>query len=184
MQTAKQSCELLLKVRPQVHAHLALRLTFHRSSTLFSTTANWKHQVGKLGAQEDLILTYSSCKIGTQRFYGRSKSLTEPKFNSFNLFFLEYYCCRWHCPALDFNWKIFRTAWSYSCQWQRKNWTYHSISSLMFRLVWTQLYTPSNECWLVIGVYADYARIRQGVWHAVKLVPWLMTAFSVDESYR
>ena len=60
VQTAKQSCELLLKVQPQVYAHLAIRLTFHRSSTLFSTTANWKRQVGKLGVQKgsnsDLIL--------------------------------------------------------------------------------------------------------------------------------
>ena len=52
VQTAKQSCELLLKVQPQVYSHLAIRLTSHRSSTLFSTTANWKHQVSKLGNQE------------------------------------------------------------------------------------------------------------------------------------
>ena len=52
MQTAKQSCELLLKVQPQVHAYLANRLTLYRSSIRFSTTANWKRQVRKLRAQE------------------------------------------------------------------------------------------------------------------------------------
>jgi hypothetical protein len=42
----------------------------------------------------------------------------------------------------------------------------------------------SKEYWLVIGVYADYARIRQGAWHTVQRAPWLMTICSVDESYR
>ena len=53
VQTAKQSCELLLKVQPQVHPYSAIRLTFYRSSTLFSTTANWKRQVRKIRAQEE-----------------------------------------------------------------------------------------------------------------------------------
>lgn len=100
-------------------------------------------------------------------------------------FLLEYHCCRCHTAS---SW-LQLISFSGLHGATPTNGSEKTRSIIQYPAWCSALYgsisaCPSNECWLVVGVYADYARIRQGVWHAVKLLPWLMIACSVDESYR
>ena len=148
--TAKESCELLLKVyKDPSNRYYVPDQFIVRSLIPYWTIASLKRQVEYIIYFWNLSSNIEKLLNWKCRVFLLKTSLPYVLYDQWITYF------KWHFTH--------RIAWSYFCPWLQRSSTCHSTSNPMFLFVSSGGYFLHISLITFIGVKADYARIRQGM---------------------